>query len=96
VTVLGFSLLGEALVQINRPDAEVRVAALLECHDLRVEFPTMEGIGRAVNGVDLEIDEHGSWASSVEWVPGSPYSRSAQSTWSASRTNRVGHGQVPR
>src|SRR5207245_1981098 len=24
---------------------------------LRVEFPTVEGIGRAVNGVDLDVDE---------------------------------------
>jgi oligopeptide transport system ATP-binding protein len=30
--------------------------ALLEVRDLRVEFPTFEGLGRAVNGVDLTVD----------------------------------------
>jgi peptide/nickel transport system ATP-binding protein len=33
------------------------VAALLNVRDLTVEFSTFEGVGRAVNGVDLRVDE---------------------------------------
>ncbi len=33
------------------------MAPLLAVHDLSVEFPTSAGIGRAVNGVDLDLDE---------------------------------------
>ncbi len=33
------------------------MGALLEVRDLRVEFPTSEGVGRALNGVDLSLSE---------------------------------------
>jgi oligopeptide/dipeptide ABC transporter ATP-binding protein len=33
------------------------VTALLDVRDLRVEFPTSEGIGKALNGVDVSINE---------------------------------------
>src|SRR5260370_42485520 len=34
------------------------MSALLEVRDLRVEFETSAGVGRAVNGIDLAVD-HG-------------------------------------
>ena len=33
------------------------MAALLDVRDLRVEFRTAEGVGRAVNGIDLSVAE---------------------------------------
>ena len=44
-TVLGFALLGEAMVQLPTERGGRGLGPLLDVRDLRVEFQTSEGVG---------------------------------------------------
>ena len=44
---------------------------LLEVRDLHTEFPTDEGLVRAVDGVSFHLDRGETWGSSARAAPGS-------------------------